>query len=426
MADNTISTSVKEVTFDAIIAEFDKAEETTERKSFTADFDKGNPVLDKPLEEKKEEPKKEEVKEDTVTPPDEKKEEPKKDEKAPGKVEIKDVDSVLDRPNEDEIEVKDEKKVGDVGLISALQDLEKEEVIFSFQGEEKPLSDYTVEDIKELLKANIEHHRKEVLDTEITEFFDSLPKEIQYAARYVADGGTDLKALFKALAATEEIKSLDTKQMKDRESIIREYYRAMDWGTEEEITEEVERVKELGESELEKIANKYKPKLEKMHEEVTKQHLARQEKARRIQEQEMENYLENAQEAIISGKIGDIQLDKKTQATLWAGLTQPGYQTRRGAATNELGHLLEKYQYTEPNFELMYEVLWLLRDKKGYQEAISKKLKNEVVSQTVRVLKTEQGKKTASGTRDEKPEDTSIPKKKTIPRKNPGFLSGLK
>lgn len=428
MSETKISTSVKEVTFDDVIAEFDKKPEAEVPRSLTANLDKPNPILDGPLGKKdevkvedKDKDVKVEDKDKTEVKIDDKPLEIKKEDKAPGKVEIKDIDSVLDRTNEDEPE--GDKKTDQKTLLSALEQLTKEEILLPFD-EDKPLDKYTAEDIKELVKANIEHQKKQALDTEIGEFFESLPQEIQYAAKYVADGGTDLKALFKALAATEEIKSLDTKQLRDRESIIREYYRAIDWGTEDEITEEVDRVKELGETELEKMANKYKPKLEKMHDEVTKQHLSRQQKAREIQEQEMDAYLENAQQAIVTGKVGGVQLDKKTQAALWAGLTQPGYQTRRGATTNKLGHLLEKYQYTEPNFELMYEALWLLDDPKGYKEAMSKELKNEHVSTTVRVLKTEQGKK-GLATQNDKPEGNEI-KRKTIPKNVPSFLSGLK
>lgn len=421
MSETSIITSVKEVTFDSVIAEFDKPAVTEPRKSFTAELE-SNPILDSPI--KPEEKKVDEIKVEDKPVVDVKVEEKKPVvDKSPGKVEIKDIDSVLDRPDEEEEEIKEAKK-GEMGLLSALEDLTKDEIIFPFE-EDKPISEYSADDIKELLKANIEHQKKEALNTEINEFFESLPQEIQYAAKYVADGGTDLKGLFKALAATEEIKSLDTKQLKDRESIIREYYRAIDWGTEDEIQEEVDRVKELGDTEMEKLSNKYKPKLEKMHDQVTQQQLARQEGARKLQEQEMNGYLENANDAILAGKLGEIALDKKTQASLWAGLTQPGYQTRRGAQTNELGHLLEKYQYTEPNFELVYKALWLLRDEKGFFEAISKQLKNEVVSQTVRVLKTEQGKKTATGA----PEEGTPGAKKTqkvIKRTNPGFLSGMK
>lgn len=411
MSENKITTSVKEVDFDSIIAEFDTIDNPKPANpGFNARPDNIEKVFDtpivktEPIVEKKEEP--------------EVKVEKKEAEVVDGVVKQ---DSVFDQIVEPK---EDEKEETSTGLLSVLEELTKEEIILPFD-DEKPFDQYSKEDIKELFKANREHWKREDLEKEVGEFFESLPKEIQYAAKYVADGGTDLKGLFRALAATEEIKMLDVKQVRDRESIIREYYRAIDWGTEEEIQEEIDRIKELGDSEEEKFANKYKPKLEKMQEEVTKQHLERQERARALQEQEMHTYMDNANSAIISGKLGEITLDKKTQSSLWAGLTQPNYQTRRGAATNELGHLLEKYQYIEPDFEKVYKALWLLRDEKGFEEALARKLKNEVVSDTVRVLKTEQSKKTGTGVSIDKQEDNSRPRK-VISRQQPKFLSGLK
>jgi len=416
MAENKISTTVKDVSFDDILAEFDKPkdDQVLSTSKFIPDPNAENKVFDAPI--KKEEP----------APVVDDKDKPKVANEGTAietkleKVEIKDLDSVLDRKPEEEVE--EEKK--ESSLISVLDELTKEDILIPFDMD-KPISQYSHEDLKELIKENINHHKKEALETEIGEFFESLPAEIQYAAKYVADGGNDLKGLFKALAATEEIKSLDVKNVKDRESIIREYYRAIEWGNEDEVEEEVERVKELGESELEKLANKFKPKLEKMHEEVTQQQIGRQERAKKIQQEEMNFYLENAHEAIKAGKIDEIQLDKKTQSALWAGLTQPSYQTRRGAITNKLGHLLEKYQYTEPNFNLIYKVLWLLEDEKGFEDAVSKKTGNKVVSDTVRVLKTEQSKKTGNGIKDGEPDNTRE-KKKVLTRNVPNFMSGLK
>lgn len=417
-----ISTKITERSFDDVIAEFDKAPETS--PAFIPKEKEDHKVLDTPNGKTEKVEKTEPAAAATPAPVEAKVETPAP--VADKKVEVKDIDSVLDRKDDQEEDDKDKEKKPISSLSQVLEELAKDEIIFPFD-EDKPLSEYSAEDVKELLKANFEHQRKEALDTELGEFFESLPTEIQYAAKYVADGGTDLKALFKALAATEEIKTLDVKSLGDQESIIREYYKAIDWGNDTEISEELERVKELGKSEVEKLANKFKPKLEKMHDELVQQQLARQENARKLQEKEMEAYLANAHDAIKTGKIDDLQLDKKTQTTLWAGLVQPSYQTRRGASTNELGHLLEKYQYTEPNFGLMYKVLWLLKDEKGFEEAISKKKLNEGVNKTIRTLKTEQGQKVPTSTPATQEEgDSTSRKKKVIQRNTPNFMSGLK
>ncbi len=422
MAENTITTSVKELTFDDVMATFeDETITPPPAPSLLGNKEEEKVVLNKTAEEIKKEEEEEERKKKEAKP-----EVPPVAATPAAEIVVKDVDTVLDSVDDDDEDVDEpeDKKEEPSSLIGALQKLIEEDVLLPFD-EEKALEEYSAEDLTELLKANIEHQRKEALESEVGEFFAALPKELQYAAKYVADGGTDMKGLFKALAATEEIKTVDTSTPSGMETVIREYYRAIDWGTDEEIAEEVEKLREAGEKEMEKIANKFKPKLEKMHEEVTKQHIQRQERASALAAQEMEQYLDNAHEAIKSGKLGTVQLDKKTQSSLWAGLTQPTHQTRRGATTNELGHLLEKYQYTEPNFALMYKVLWLLKDEKGFEENLKKSGKTEGASETARVLKTEQGKKTPTGTQKKKEDDATI--RKTIKRNQPpSFMSGIK
>jgi hypothetical protein len=419
MSENKITTNITEVTFDDVIAEFDKESATDTPINLVAptpeskDFDKTKEQIAK--EEDEEKKKKEAAAASKTETPVQESELVVTD--AP----VKDIDSVLESDEEEEVEVKQDTS----SLFSAIEKLIEDEVIFPFD-EEKPIAEYTADDIRELLKANIDHQRKDAVENEVGEFFEALPKQLQYAAKYVAEGGTDLKGLFKALAATEEIKTLDTTTSNGRETVIREYYRAIDWGTDEEIEEELEKLREGGDTELEKVANKFKPKLEKMFEEVTKDKIARQERAQEMAREEAQQYLDNAHEAIKAGKLGSIALDKKTQTSLWAGLTQTSYQTRRGTTTNELGHLLEKYQYTEPNFELMYQVLWLLKDPEGFKESIGKAAKTETVSETARVLRTEQGKKTATTLTKEEKTDNKVGKKaikRTIP---PSFMGGFK
>jgi hypothetical protein len=107
-----------------------------------------------------------------------------------------------------------------------------------------------------------------------------------------------------------------------------------------------------------------------------------------------------------------LKLDKKTQASLYSGLVQPQYPSVSGRPTNLLGHLLEKYQYVEPNYSLIAEALWLLSDPESYRSELKKQGKNSAVEQTVRQLKTEQARKssyTYSEEEDQKPRKISRP-----------------
>ena len=97
---------------------------------------------------------------------------------------------------------------------------------------------------------------------------------------------------------------------------------------------------------------------------------------------------------------------------LYDGLVQPNYPSISGRNTNLLGHLLEKHQFVEPNYPLVAEALWLLADPEGYKSKIMEQGKNKVVENTVRQLKTEQGRKISSTVPEEKEE----PKQRKIPR----------
>jgi hypothetical protein len=77
-----------------------------------------------------------------------------------------------------------------------------------------------------------------------------------------------------------------------------------------------------------------------------------------------------------------------------------------------LGHLLEKYQYVEPNYGLIAEALWLLSDPDSYRSELKKQGKNTAVEQTVRQLKTEQSRKNVSSSYD----DDDQPRSRKITR----------
>ena len=115
------------------------------------------------------------------------------------------------------------------------------------------------------------------------------------------------------------------------------------------------------------------------------------------------------------------QLKKKTQNLLFAGLVQPNYQSVSGKQTNLLGHLLEKYQFVEPNHGLVAEALWLLADPDGYKNKVREITKKEVVSDTVRKLKTEEGKRLPSHVSEEETDDKTK-KPAGIPRPSQNFF----
>ena len=326
------------------------------------------------------------------------------------------LDNLEDEEDEEEKkETRGRKKIS--GISDVFNKLIKDDKIVPFD-DDKPLEDYTAKDWEELIEANLEEKANQVRRETPKQFFESLPQELQIAARYVADGGTDLKGLFSTLAQSEEKKSLDVKNESHQEVIIRDYLQATGYGTAEEIAEEIEVWKDLGK--LEQQAMKFKPKLDKMQEKVIAQKLQEQEMRKKQQEQASKQYMENVYNTLKEGSLGDIKVDRKTQSMLYNGLVQPNYPSVSGRNTNLLGHLLEKYQFVEPNYTLISEALWLLSDPDGYKSKIMEKGAQKSVEKTVRKLKTEQANAGGSslGVQEREQETKQRSTKRKIPRSN--------
>jgi hypothetical protein len=257
--------------------------------------------------------------------------------------------------------------------------------------DDKDLEEYTTKDFRELFEANFQERENKIRENTPKEFFNALPEELQVAAKYVADGGQDLKGLFRTLAYVEEIIELDPADENDQAEIARQYLYATNFGTPEEIEEEISDWNELGR--LQQKANQFKPKLDRMQEEIVAKKLAEQEYKKEQKTKQAKAYTDNVYNTLLKGDLAGLKLDKKTQSLLYSGLVQPNFPSISGKPTNMLGHLLEKYQFVEPRHDLIAEALWLLADPEGYKSKIKNQGGQQVAEKVVRQLKTEQSNK---------------------------------
>jgi len=281
--------------------------------------------------------------------------------------------------------------------------IEKE--VFSAFDDDKPLDEYTAKDWEELIEVNMKEREDAIRRETPQQFFDALPKELQHAARYVAEGGTDMKSLFKALSHVEEVRNLDPKR--DAAEIARTYLSAKGiYDSNEELENQISEWEDL--NILEKKALQFKPKLDRMQEEVVESQVKKQEESRARQEEIAKSYMENVYNTLKPGELNGVKLDKKTQQHLFQELTGHNYRSEMtGRPTNLLGHLLEQHQFSEnPRYDLIVEATWLLSDPEGYKAEQNKKAKSDVTADTVRKIKTEEGRKLASS-RSVIDEDTS-------------------
>lgn len=324
------------------------------------------------------------------------------------------LNSLSEEEQEDKVETRGRKPIS--GISDVFTKLIKDEKIVPFD-DDKPFEEYTAKDWEELIEANLEERANQVKKETPKQFFDALPQELQIAARYVANGGQDLKGLFATLAQSEQTRELDVSDERDQEVIIRDYLKATGYGTDDEIDEEIDVWRDLGK--LEQQASKFKPKLDKMQEQIVARKLEEQEIRKAQQEQASQQYMQNVYETLKEGSLGDIKIDRKTQNMLYNGLIQPNYPSVSGRNTNLLGHLLEKYQFVEPNYTLISEALWLLSDPEGYKSKIMEKGSQKATESTVRKLKMEQASNRENSLGVDKAEETGRPAtKRKIQRPN--------
>jgi hypothetical protein len=289
-------------------------------------------------------------------------------------------------------------KVDKSGLAELAVKMIEEGTLVPFD-DDKPLDEYTTKDFRELFEANFEERENAIRESTPREFFNSLPEELQYAAKYVADGGQDLKGLFRTLAHVEEIRQLDPTDENDHAEIARQYLYATGFGTAEEIESEIQDWEDL--DRLAQKANQFKPKLDRMQEEIIARQLAEQEQKKEQQAHQAKAYTDNVFNTLSAGELGGVKLDKKIQSLLYSGLVQPNYPSISGKPTNLFGHLIEKYQFVEPRHDLIAEALWLLADPEGYKGKVREQGSKAATEKVVRQLKTEESRKLASSSIEE-------------------------
>jgi len=84
---------------------------------------------------------------------------------------------------------------------------------------------------------------------------------------------------------------------------------------------------------------------------------------------------------------------------------------------------LEKYQWVEPNHDLIAEALWLLADPDSYRGEIRKGGETAAIEKTVRKLKTEQSNLSSATTLEEKTGTGVASKKRTISKPKRNFFA---
>ncbi len=343
---------------------------------------------------------------------------------------LKEVENVLNPSNEDGDDKRSDSEKNTAGrpkvdknlAVEVIKELIDKKFLSPFD-EDKKVEEYSKKDIVELLEANFEENGKKFQEDLKTQFFSSLSPTLQHLAKYEYDGGDNIKDVLQAMLSVEETHELDVENEKDQESIVRSWLQFTNLGTAEEIEEEITSMKDRA-GELENKAKKWKPKLDEKHKERLAKKVAEQEVIKKQYEEAAAHYENSVLEALKPGDLNGIKLDQKTQSLLYNGLTSPQYPSRSGRPTNLFGHLLEKYQFVEPDPKRIMEALWLLADRDGFIEKVKAQGAAIKTEEVQRKLKQEQSNKNngAVSTSDDN-SDERRPSNKTVKRKPNNFFA---
>jgi hypothetical protein len=307
------------------------------------------------------------------------------------------------------------KKVDKSGLIELASKMIEEGVLFPFD-DDKSLDEYTAKDFRELFEANMKEKEQQLSHDIPQQIFQSMPGEMQYLMDYISKGGTDVKGMMQQLAQVNEVMELDPSDSSDQELIVRQYLSLKGDMTQDEIEDEIATFKDM--DRLEQKANQFKPKLEAVREKEVAKKIAEQEQQKQKQQAIAGQFVDSVYGVLEKGELGGVKLDRKTQNMLYTGLVQPGYPSISGKPTNLLGHLLEKYQWVEPNHELIAEALWLLADPDAFKNKVKSQGSRVATEQTVRSLKTEEARRKGSAVVDRDEDPVTNKPKRTIQRSN--------
>ena len=307
------------------------------------------------------------------------------------------------------------KKIDKSGLVELASKMIEEGVLFPFD-DDKSLDEYTAKDFRELFEANMKEKEQQLSHDIPQQIFQSMPGEMQYLMEYISKGGTDVKGMMQQLAQVNEVMELDPSDSSDQELIVRQYLSLKGDMTQDEIEDEIATFKDM--DRLEQKANQFKPKLEAVREKEVAKKIAEQEQQKQKQQAIAGQFVDSVYGVLEKGELGGVKLDRKTQNMLYTGLVQPGYPSISGKPTNLLGHLLEKYQWVEPNHELIAEALWLLADPDGFKNKVKSQGTRVATEQTVRSLKTEEARRKSSAVVDRDEDPITNKPKRTIQRSN--------
>jgi hypothetical protein len=351
-----------------------------------------------------------------LKPEDKKETEVKSDIKETPKDEDDLTESIIDELTNLKDEIVDAGKKDLDDLREVVKELVEKGKLIPFEGD-KDIMDYTKEELKELLEANIEEIKNSTSQTVLEQFIDSLPEELQALIEYHIEGGKDIYEILKVIGKDAELFQLDPTDEKDAERIVAYYLRNKLGLDDDEIEEEIELYKKAGK--LTSKAEKFYDETKKMQKEELDKRIKEQEERKKQIEEKLEFFQKGIRKVVSSGKLSNLEVDKQKLKELEQGITQSTFDSITGKKTNLLGYLIEKYAFIEPNHELLLETLWLLKEPEEYKKHLISLGEKKATTETIRKLKTSSERSTTGQDDIDATTSKKLIRRQPLQRENP-------
>lgn len=273
----------------------------------------------------------------------------------------------------------------EIDALSVINNLIEEGILLGFEDAEIE----SVDDLKELIQANLENAKKEPTEEMKNEYFSKLPEEIKIIAEYAEKGAThdQIRSMFGHFAKVQEAAELNPSTVEGQREIVRQYLASTDYGSPEDIQEEIDNWEDLGE--LENRAKKFHPKLTKMREKLIQADMLKQQQYQQKQIEAREQFESSIEKALSKTELINVKLPKSERDALRKEITEHNYVSElTGRPLNGLGKALEEAMFVKPNPEFLAELTYFATNPEGFIKKLTEKIKEKEVGSTVRKLKT--------------------------------------
>lgn len=302
-------------------------------------------------------------------------------------------------------------------LLQIVNQLVAEDVLFAAEDDKGAVLELkTIDDAKNLIKANLEYKEKQSNESWREDYKKSFSPQVQAILHYAEQGAqsaSQLSQLLGAIQQVEEAVELDLKTPAGQEQAVRQTLKSKGF-KDTYIDKQVNTLKDLGGDKLKEEAEELYPELVQSRQEQAKRVIVDQETRRKDAEEASKIYVSTIRQTLDKDVVGGIKLSRDDKAKLYEAVTQPRYTSLNGTNTNLFVKTLEDLQFGKnANYEQFMNIVQYTIDPKGFIEKLKTSVGNDIAEATFVKLKTSRSTAPNTDAADNANRSTS---KKTLPK----------